>query len=572
MKVGTFLSLLVTGVVALDQHGAQRQQPLSSSWTVGNKTPDQQLVNLVFSVKEDLPTLSATVDELSDPDSPKYGQWLSLDEVNARFTDHKARTAVKTYLVEQGVAFEEVSPGFFAASMPAAKANTMLGADFRVHIRKDDALTIHRSKVVTLPASVSWAVDAVEYATRTPAQSTAKVFMSKFPNPSGDANPKIIQEYYGITNPVVKNKQSTNCVFETIGQSIVQADVAAFDKQYNIPPQRFTIIGPNDPSSCANVNNCVESTLDVQVITANAQDNGPNDADLPGKSITTFWSVPGTESFLQWILAVSKDPHPPWVHSISYGEPEPDTGRQQDDSFDKALQKIALRGVSVLVASGDDGVAGSQARGTPGACGFNPSYPASATHVTAVGATMGPETGSEETACTSTLGGGITSGGGFSTIFNRPQWQDQDVEHYLRTSKNLPSLSLFNSTMRAYPDVATMGHNYPIVIGGSTYHGSGTSASSPLMAAMITLINDARISAGKRTLGWLNPALYKLKEGMFHNITKGENNCAAGSSPQGPRPATCCQYGFTDQAGWSPITGLGSPVFPKLLKNLVNLP
>ena len=39
-----------------------------------------------------------------------------------------------------------------------------------------------------------------------------------------------------------------------------------------------------------------------------------------------------------------------------------------------------------VVASGDDGVANFQARSNPGACGFNPSYPATCPYVTAVGA------------------------------------------------------------------------------------------------------------------------------------------------------------------------------------------
>lgn len=575
MRVGTFLAML-SSAVAMNHDGTQRHKA-QSSWSVGEKTPDNTLLTMVFSVKESLPTLSSTVDQLSDPESPNYGEWLSLDEVEERFADHKARDAVKTYLTEQGVMFKEVAPAFYEAVMPAYKANSMLNTEFRTHVHKSEP-TLHRAnRGVTVPQSVAWAIDTIEYATRLPAEKRAKVFMSERPegvvgdpNPSRDANPKIIQEYYGITDPTVHNKRSTNCVFETIGQSIVHKDVEDFCAANNIPPQSFTIIGPNDPSACAdNPNNCVESTLDVQVIVTNAQDNGPGDGETPGAGITTWWSVPGSESFLEWILAVSKDANPPWVHSISYGEPEPDTGRQQDDSFDQALQKIALRGVSVLVASGDDGVAGAGARGGKANCGFFPSYPASATHVTAVGATMGPESNLLETACTSDRGGGITSGGGFSGIFSRPTWQDQDVTNYFNSAPNMPPTTMFNSTMRGYPDVATMGHNYPIEISGSTYHGSGTSASSPLFAAMITLINDARISAGKKTLGWLNPALYKLKAGMFHNITTGENNCAAGPAGQ----QTCCDYGFSESpAGWSPVTGLGSPVFPVLLKGLVALP
>ena len=35
----------------------------------------------------------------------------------------------------------------------------------------------------------------------------------------------------------------------------------------------------------------------------------------------------------------------------------------------------------------------------------------------------------------------------------------------------------------------------------------GTSASAPVVASMITLINDARITAGKKPVGFINPAV-----------------------------------------------------------------
>ena len=57
---------------------------------------------------------------------------------------------------------------------------------------------------------------------------------------------------------------------------------------------------------------------------------------------------------------------------------------------------ITCRGVTVLAASGDDGVANFLARDTPGLCGYDPSFPASSPYVLAVGGTEGLESGSEE--------------------------------------------------------------------------------------------------------------------------------------------------------------------------------
>jgi len=85
---------------------------------------------------------------------------------------------------------------------------------------------------------------------------------------------------------------------------------------------------------------------------------------------------------------------------------------------------------------------------------------------------------------------------------------------------------------------------------------------------MITLINNDRLNAKKKPLGFLNPSLYSLGEKAFNDITVGENNCCAGFPPN----IVCCQYGFNATTGWDPLTGLGSPKFPALRAALVALP
>ncbi len=104
------------------------------------------------------------------------------------------------------------------------------------------------------------------------------------------------------------------------------------------------------------------------------------------------------------------------------------------------------------------------------------------------------------------------------------------------------------------------GHNYAVYIGGAVEVVSGTSASAPVFAAVITLITDQRLLSGKAPLGFLNPALYALHArapAAFNDITKGNNRCAAGA-PQGQEgAATCCPNGFTAGKGWDPVSGLG---------------
>ena len=69
---------------------------------------------------------------------------------------------------------------------------------------------------------------------------------------------------------------------------------------------------------------------------------------------------------------------------------------QEDPTNDKArfnveACKLGARGITVIIASGDDGVANFEARNNASLCGFSPSFPATSPYVTAVGATQGPE-------------------------------------------------------------------------------------------------------------------------------------------------------------------------------------
>lgn len=82
---------------------------------------------------------------------------------------------------------------------------------------------------------------------------------------------------------------------------------------------------------------------------------------------------------------------------------------------------------------------------------------------------------------------------------------------------------------------------------------SGTSASSPLAAGIFSLVNDALLAAGKPALGFLNPWLYKKG---YKGLTDIKNGSSYG----------CNGEGFPAVKGWDAVTGFGTPVFPKLLK------
>ncbi|KAF8257611.1 peptidase S8/S53 domain-containing protein, partial [Lactarius quietus] len=93
--------------------------------------------------------------------------------------------------------------------------------------------------------------------------------------------------------------------------------------------------------------------------------------------------------------------------------------------------------------------------------------------------------------------------------------------------------------------------NFPFFFNGVKDLANGTSASTPVVAGIISLLNDYKISQGKPTLGFLNPWLYG-------RARPGLNDVKFGSNPG------CNTEGFTAVAGWDPVTGLGTPDFVQL--------
>lgn len=84
---------------------------------------------------------------------------------------------------------------------------------------------------------------------------------------------------------------------------------------------------------------------------------------------------------------------------------------------------------------------------------------------------------------------------------------------------------------------------------------SRTSASTPVFAAIVSLVNSARLRKGYGPIGWLNPLLYKYAGEFTNDISVGNNYCAAVSNDT---IVICCKEGFEATAGWDPVTGLGS--------------
>jgi kumamolisin len=290
---------------------------------------------------------------------------------------------------------------------------------------------------------------------------------------------------------------------------------------------------------------------------ANAPEGDPRGADgevlldievagalAPGADVVVYFAPNTDRGFLDALsTAVHADPTPTAV-SISWGQSEDEWSRQAMTAMDDAMADAAVLGVTVCVASGDDG---SRDNATDG--GAHVDFPASSPHALACGGTTvhaDPATGSvsDETVWFSGVGQGGT-GGGVSDVFPVPSWQ---------RGVGVPGDADTGAPGRGVPDVAADADpatGYRVLVDGTAAVYGGTSAVAPLWAALVCRFAEA---LGRRP-GLLQPALYAgVGAGRpargFRDITSGSN----GAYPAG--------------AGWDACTGLGVPDGEALLARL----
>jgi len=411
--------------------------------------------------------------------------------------------------------------------------------------------------------------------------------------------PHLLRQIYNLPNTPIKNGASMATA--EFRESFDQDDMDLFMKMMGLPkveiPNKEVIgnfpITPSQPGG--------EALLDIQYMLAMA----PN-ATFGYYSLADCYPFCSDEDYLLWLFYIGTQEKPEHVHSLSYGSHEPDTidatepgALEMYERVEYEFVKLGLIGCTVVVSSGDNGVCESMDPTNPehGCKKTTPNWPTTSPYITAVGATQLsdqyspvcgsrwssffnlsiPCSGSAEIACMSDQGCVITTGGSFSVKHSRPWYQETAVSRYLEnfsSAKGFPTdPDFFNKDGRAYPDVAFFGSSYSTIMDDGLIEFCGTSASTPLFAAFVTILNDRLLGEGLPTVGFMNPLIYYLFETrpeIFNDVVIGNNACRVGQR-MGSTPLDCNEQYFSAAPGWDPVTGFGSMNMDLLAKAIIDI-
>nr|GAT56545.1 subtilisin-like protein [Mycena chlorophos] len=551
-------------------------------WEYHSAPSPDYMLELRIGLKQDkLDDLIQALYEVSDPIHAKYGQHLSKEQVDALVAPHPDTTAaVNDWLehhdIDPASCHSRSSAGeWMTLHVPVSKAEEMLDTTYGVYYHPKSDEYVVRTTSYSLPRELHSHINVITpttyFSTMRSMKATSFV---QAPQPKTEANaasfaenisplavpsscgstvtPSCIAALYNTTGFVPKATTTNKLgIAGYLEEFASDSDLQTFFKRFLTTAEGTTIThvqvnggenNQNDPG--------VEANLDVQyglgvsfptpLIYYSTGGSPPFTPDSNTPSNTN-------EPYLNWLDFILNQTTVPQTFSTSYGDDEQTVPLDYATSVCNLFAQLGARGSSIMFSSGDDGVGGGNCETNDGTNRvlFQPNFPASCPFVTTVGGTtkVNPEVAVD------------FSSGGFSRYFAQPTYQATAVNKFV-ASLGTKFSGLFNASGRAYPDVAALAEGFQVVVGGGVESVAGTSCSSPTFAGVVALLNDARITAGKAPLGFLNPIFYA-------NATAGFNDIVSGSNPG------CGQAGFTAVAGWDAVTGLGTPNFGLLEKLIV---
>jgi subtilase family serine protease len=544
--------------------------------------------------------------EQQDPSSPNYRKGLTPEQYADRFgLSRRDIGAITKWLLSQGFAIVQVARGrdWIAFAGTADLVNKVFHTEIH-NYQVDEELHYANASDPSIPIALAGVVVGLRglndfrmkpLGLRKGAAS-GMFFPDITPQPFYTAGsgtylgPDDLATIYDIAPLYAAGIDGSGTKLVIVGQSdIVMSDIANFRAGFNLPANNPTVVlvpGSPDPGT-ADEN---EADLDLEWSGAVARKAAIT-------LVNAASSTGGVFNSAQY--AVDNDLAP--VISMSYGLCESGLPISDIVSFEQLLQKANAENITFVAASGDSGAA---------ACDTNPneksainglavSYPASSPEVTGVGGNTFsgdvnnsnqywnssnnangesaisyiPETAWNDTTLVGVLeasGGGasscaIASGSGCAG-FPKPSWQAALTPK--DNVRDVPDISMTASPNHDGYIVCTKGScptgnaaGIATAVANFSIYG-GTSASTPVFAGIVTLLNQSLGNTGTGSgLGNINPTLYQAAQSasnVFHDVTTGSNIVPCTQGTKGCPTTAPFQYGYKAGQGYDQVTGLGS--------------
>jgi len=498
-----------------------RQEVISGEARFLNRLPATQSLRLNIALPlRNESELDDLLQELYDPQSPSFHQFLSVQEFTERFgPTEEEYAAVIRFARQNGLTVTGTSPNRMVVDVTGSVAD--IERAFHVNMGVYQHPTEERpfyapdqEPTPDLPFPL-WHITGLDnFSIPHPASLRRAPEAKGGTTGSGPSGYFIGSDmraaYYGSGSLTGKG-QSVGLV-EFAGYNI--ADVNNYFtkvKQTNA----VTVTGVStDGSSLSCTKHCddTEQVLDIEVAISMAPGMSQVRVYVSDTSDVSIFNKMATENISKSL-------------SCSWGWSPADP-----TSDDPIFKEFATQGQNLFVASGDSGAYRNGSRYV---------YPADDAYVTSVGGTD---------LTTSSAGGPWKSETAWSYSGGGISPNNIAIPSYQTASGVITTANKGSKTLRNSPDVAAEANtdNYICYDGTCAGGWGGTSFAAPRWAGYLALVNQQSVAHGKSTVGFINPTIYPLGLGSsyssdFHDIISGSNGT------------------YSAVTGYDLVTGWGSP-------------
>jgi subtilase family serine protease len=464
--------------------------------------------------------LDGLLQELYDPQSPSFHQFLSVQDFTERFGPSKEDYATVVRFAEQhGLKVTGTSPNRLVLNVTGSVANVekAFQVTMATYQHPTDSRSFYSPDREPSPdlAVQLWHVSGLDnFSIPHPASLSKAPEATSHTTGSGPdgffVGSDMREAYYG-GSALTGAGQSVG-LLEFVGYNMADVDLYFT----NVGQTRSVAVNgvSTDGTSLLCTGNCndTEQVLDIEAAISMAPGLSQVRVYVSDISDVTMFNNMATDNIAKTLSC-----------SWAWSPADP-------TSDDPIFKEFAAQGQTLFVASGDSGAYANTSGNV---------YPADDAYVTSVGGT---------TLTTTHAGGAWASETAWSYSSGGISPNKIAIPSYQKTSGVVTTANKGSKTLRNSPDVAAEANTDNYICYGGVCEGGwgGTSFAAPRWAAYLALVNQQSVANGKSTLGFLNPTIYTFASKSsyhtgFHDITSGNNGT------------------YSTEKGYDLVTGWGSP-------------
>ena len=453
--------------------------------------------------------LMARVDSLYDPSSSGFRSYLTASDAVTRYapTDSDFND-VKTWLTSQGFKVDRVARNrlMLQYSGTVRQFNAAFATELHEIKRSPDtwrAPAYAPIKPLEVPAALIGKVKRVlmpdpEAESGTLNADVAPIVTTMPAGVADNLTPAQITKAYGISELYAQGYKGAGVTIGVVGATLFKnSDAQSMWQTFGITRKNPTVVQTMEPI----ITRDLETTLDIQLAGAIA----------PEAEIIYYGGPDNSDTTLLYTFNEAVGAAQVQVISDSFAHAEATTPYPVARAYNESAMLAAVMGITVVSASGDS---------------VQVDVPSNSPYVTAVGGTNVELNADSSWKSEQSWG---LAGCGRSRLFTLPTWQSGAFAEA--------------KGRRTVADVGVVVGPYWVKYLGKWTYADGTSASTPVFAGVVALIDQYRKAKGKPPVGFLNPVIYKhaATRSAFRDITQvGYGGCATGP-------------------GYDLATGIGSP-------------